>query len=223
MQKFRIAEWFYLHFYCPNSSVTYDKHISQIDFSFLSQEQRKFFPKNFALYQKLETLTDRQSLLLGIFVLLEMLKISKLNPHLLSHKLLVSFRLKDWQEDDTKTIKLYRQFPNAWVRDRISECDVKLMILDIPPKNFYKNPSNSLEGYVKIKPLEFPSDFKDYLTQEQIQSIQVFQTLCFADIQTQKDRKEADKILEGKISLEESKIWAEANLDFWIDMGKISI
>lgn len=140
MQKFRIAEWFYLHFYCPNSSVTYDKHISQIDFSFLSQEQRKYFPKNFALYQKLETLTDRQSLLLGIFALLEMLKVSKLNPHLLSHKLLVSFRLRDWQEDDTKTIKLYRQFPNAWIRDRVSECDVRLMILDIPPKKFYKKP-----------------------------------------------------------------------------------
>lgn len=222
MKDFRIAEWFYLHFYCPNSSVTYDKYISQIDFSFLSQEQRKLFPKNFSLYQKLETLTDRQSLLLGIFALLEMLRVAKINPHLHSHKLLVSFRLKDWQETDTKTIKLYRQFPNTWVRDRVSECDVKLMILDIPPKSFYKNPSNSLEGYVKIKPLEFPSEFRDYLTQEQIQTIQVFQTLCFADIQTQKDKKDADKILEGKISLEESKIWAEANLDFWIDMEKIS-
>ena len=104
----------------------------------------------------------------------------------------------------------------------MSECDVKLIILDIPPKKFYKNPSSSLEGSVKIKPLEFPSDFKDHLTQEQIQTIQVFQTLCFADIQTQKDRKEADKILEGKISLEESKIWAEARIDFWIDMEKIS-
>lgn len=220
MKDFRIAEWFYLHFYCPNSSVTCDKHISQIDFGFLSQEQKKFFPKNFALYQKLEALTDRQSLLLGIFTLLEMLRVAKLNPHLCSHKLLVSFRLKNWDTKNIKTFNLYRQFPNAWVKDRTSECDAKLMILDLLPQDFYKNSSNSLEGYVKVKSLEIPTDFQIYLTQEQIQTIQVFQTLCFTDIQTQEDREEASKILEEKISLKESRVWAETSLDLWIDMEK---